>query len=126
MSKKKLDKATIINDIQKTLDYPTLKIQLGPDQIEFLETYAEKRKDYVDSDFNLEDGRTVRKMLDKLVFAYVALYEKTEYDYTTMVNGLLNHSSTFRNRKQKLQELGDKTHAGLKADWTRRDTGESE
>ena len=126
MSKKKYEKSTIINDIQKDLDYPHLKVNLNPEEVEFLETYAEKRKDYTDADFNLEDGRTVRRILDKLVFAHVALYEKTEYDYTTMVNGLQLHSSTFRDRKQKVQELGDKVHAGLRSDWTRRDTSESE
>ena len=126
MSKKKLDKSTIINDMQKSLDYPHLRINLNPDEVELLTAYATNRKDYTDSNFTEEEGRAVRRLLDKLVFAYVAHYEKTEYDYTTMVNGLQLFSDTFKTRKQQVQELGDKVHAGLRSDWTRRDTSESE
>ena len=126
MSKKKLDKSTIINDLQKTLDYPHLKVNLNPDEVEFLTTYANNRKQYTEAVFTAEEARAVRRLLDKLVFAYVALYEKTEYDYTTMVNGLQIFSNTFKERKRDVQELGDKVHAGLRKDWTARDSSGSE
>ena len=126
MSKKNNDAAAIINSIQNTLDHPTLKVKLAADEVEFLETYAANRTDYIASNFMEEEGKTVRRILDRLVFAYVSLYEVKEHEYTSMVNRLLSHNTTFRERKQKIQELGDNTHAGLKDDWTRRDSDRSE
>ena len=126
MNRKKYKKETIINDIQKTLDYPILEIQLGPDQVEFLESFAENRKAYIESNFTKDEGKLVRKILDKLLSAYSALYEKTEYDYACMVNGLLGHSTIFRERKEKVRDLADKVHIECRGDWPKEDKNENE
>ena len=67
MSKKNNDATEIINQIQHSLDYPHLKVNLALDEVEFLETYAANRKDYANSNFMEEEGKIVRRILDKLV-----------------------------------------------------------